>query len=125
MGARAAVTTLNDRGVKEGKLVLANYPLSAPSGSLRDQILLDIHPGVEVLFISGDRDGMCDLTLLNQVRAKMKARSWLIVARGADHGISSNPKGTVEKVRECIATAAARWANAEGRKEGMTECIVR
>ncbi len=47
------------------------------------------------------------------------------MVRGADHGMSMNPKGAVEKVREYIGTAAVRWVNAEERKDGRTECVVR
>lgn len=134
MGARAAVITMTERLTTtpksgkpqvEGKLVLASYPLISPSNAVRDAILLAIPAGVSVLFISGDKDAMCPLPRLNEVRRKMNATSWLITVRGADHGVSLSPKDAVEKVREYIGLAAAKWVRGEGREEGKTECVVR
>jgi predicted alpha/beta-hydrolase family hydrolase len=123
MGARAAV--LAAKGHETKKLVLVSYPLVGQNGDVRDQILLDIDMGIEVLFVSGDGDGMCDLKQLAKVREKMKAKSWLIVVRGADHGMSVKPKEAVEKTREFTGEAAARWVKEEGREEGKTECVLR
>ena len=125
MGARAAVVAMKESRAKGGKLVLASYPLVGQNGEVRDKILLDVDEGVEVLFVSGDGDNMCDLKQLGGVRRKMKAKSWLIVVKGADHGMSLRPKEAVEKMREFTGEAAARWVKGEGRQEDDTECELR
>ena len=122
MGARAAVIAAHtDEDVKT--LVLASYPLVSPSGDMRDQILLDIRPDVDVLFISGDNDSMCDLETLNVVRGKMKARTWRVVVKGADHGMNLKggkklKEGTELVGREC-GQIAAEWLRErdQGKKE--------
>ena len=125
MGARAAVVTMTERGVKSGKLILASYPLLGQNGDVRDKILLEIDEGVEVLFISGDGDNMCDLKQLHGIRSRMKAKSCLIVVKGADHGMSMRPKEAVEKMREYTGEAARNWAMGGDREEGKTECLLR
>jgi predicted alpha/beta-hydrolase family hydrolase len=130
LGARAAVQTANARnsGLDStsppliSALVLVSYPLTGPGGDMRDAILYDIHPGVDVLFVSGDRDGMCNLEQLNGVRKQMRARSWLAVVRGADHGMSSKPASTVEARRKTTGVLAARWF--ASRDRDRTECVL-
>ncbi|KAH0840694.1 hypothetical protein AYO21_00650 [Fonsecaea monophora] len=112
MGARAAVIASHtDHGIKT--LLLASYPLVSPSGAMRDQILLDIHADVDVLFISGDHDTMCPLDTLQSVRAKMKARTWRVVVDGADHGMNvrggKKLKEGTERVGEECGRIAAEW----------------
>ena len=125
MGARAAVVAMKESGVKEGKLVLVSYPLVGQNGEVRDKILLEIEEGVEVLFVSGDGDNMCDLKQLAGVREKMKAKSWLIVVKGADHGMSLKPKEAVEKMRQYTGEAAAKWAKDKMKDAGKTEGALR
>ncbi len=125
MGARAAVISMKEKSVKEGKLVLVSYPLVGQNREVRDKILLEIEEGVQVLFVSGDGDNMCDLKQLAGVRKKMKAKSWLIAVKGADHGMSLKPKEAVEKMRQYSGEAAARWVKDEGREDGKTECVLR
>lgn len=112
MGARAAVVaSQSDTSVTA--LVLASYPLVGPGGDVRDKILLDISEDVDVLFISGDGDSMCDLKMLGDVRKKMKARTWLVKVQGADHG--TNIKGGkklkegTERVGEMTGALARTW----------------
>jgi predicted alpha/beta-hydrolase family hydrolase len=108
MGARAAVMAAHgDYNVKA--LVLVSYPLKNNKGALRDQILLDLEEGVDVLFISGDRDEMCSLHELERVRQKMKAKSWLLVARGADHGMNMKPKKATDEIGRLSGELAAKW----------------
>ncbi|KIW79493.1 hypothetical protein Z517_06105 [Fonsecaea pedrosoi CBS 271.37] len=112
MGARAAVIASHtDHGIKT--LVLASYPLVSPSGAMRDQILLDIRADVDLLFISGDHDTMCPLDTLQNVRAKMKARTWRVVVDGADHGMNvrggKKLKEGTERVGEECGRIAAEW----------------
>ncbi|KAI9870369.1 MAG: hypothetical protein M1823_008763, partial [Watsoniomyces obsoletus] len=116
---------MNESGRKTGKLVLASYPLIGMNKEVRDKILPDSDEGVEVLFISGDGDNMCPLADLAEVRKKMKAKSWLITVKGADHGMGLKPKDAVEKMRLYTGEAAAKWTNEEARQEAKTECVLR
>ncbi|KAJ9604725.1 hypothetical protein H2200_010839 [Cladophialophora chaetospira] len=112
MGARAAVVaSQTDQDVQA--LVLVSYPLVGPSGDMRDKILLDIRPDVDVLFISGANDNMCDWDKLNEVRSKMKAKTWCVKVHGADHGMNvrgaKNLKDGTWKVGNMTGLVAAKW----------------
>ncbi|KAL8852526.1 MAG: hypothetical protein Q9221_002650 [Calogaya cf. arnoldii] len=120
MGARAAVMAATK---ETQRLVLVSYPLHTGS-QLRDQILLDIDPAVEVIFVSGDRDTMCDLTRLEEVRSKMQCRTWRLVVEGADHGMDVKPKRFSEAVGVKTGEVVAEWikANDDSRREGRISC---
>ena len=115
MGARAAVlasTSLPDavaEQVTARKVVLASYPLISPKGDSRADILLALPSDTLVLFITGDRDSMCPLPALQKARKEMKAPSWLLVAKGADHGMGLSPKAAVSAVGEMAGKAAVEW----------------
>jgi predicted alpha/beta-hydrolase family hydrolase len=119
MGARAAVMAAaelmgSDGGGAGGekmkvRLVLVSYPLVGLKGELRDGILLDLSDEVDVLFVSGERDAMCPLSRLEEVRGKMTARSRLVVVRGADHGMHTRPAGLEKEVGEETGRRAAEW----------------
>ncbi|EXJ60907.1 hypothetical protein A1O7_05060 [Cladophialophora yegresii CBS 114405] len=109
MGARAAVMASHvDEDVK--MLVLVSYPLVSPAGDVRDKILLEIRPDVDVLFISGDQDSMCDLDMLDKVRGKMKARSWLVRVRGADHGMNLRGGKKLKEGTEAVGATTGKVA---------------
>ena len=125
MGARAAVMTAQDQeGQRRSKeLVLLSYPLvGASKGEIRDQILYNLSDDVDVLFVSGTNDGMCPISRLQDVRQRMKARSWLIRVEGADHGMKLKPKAAVEPVRRKCGAIAARWVREHDPER--TECIL-
>ncbi|MCJ1310433.1 hypothetical protein MMC25_004097 [Agyrium rufum] len=110
MGARAAViSATEDSPEKATHLILVSYPLQAPKGDLRDQILLDLPESVKVLFVSGTKDSMCDLQELERVRKEMRAKSWRIVVSGADHGMHVTPKKATEPLGVKVGELAARW----------------
>jgi predicted alpha/beta-hydrolase family hydrolase len=119
MGARAAVMAAaelmgSDGGVAGGekmkvRLVLVSYPLVGPKGELRDEVLLHLSGEVDVLFVSGERDAMCPLSRLEEVRGKMAAKSRLVVVRGADHGMHTRPAGLEKEVGEETGRRAAEW----------------
>jgi predicted alpha/beta-hydrolase family hydrolase len=119
MGARAAVMAAaelmgSDVGGASGekmkvRLVLVSYPLVGPKGDLRDEVLLNLSDEVDVLFVSGERDAMCPLSRLEEVRGKMAARSRLVVVRGADHGMHTRPAGLEKEVGEETGRRAAEW----------------
>jgi pimeloyl-ACP methyl ester carboxylesterase len=100
-------------------LVLASYPLKGPKDDVRDQILLDLPGSVKVLFICGDRDAMCPLDMLNEVTSKMKAKSQLVIMRGADHGMHVKPASLEKEYGEQTGKIAAEWV-AGGIKEKVT-----
>jgi len=108
MGARAAVmAALEDKTIKT--LILASYPLTGQKGATRDQILLELDEGVDVLFISGSKDSMCDLDELREVMKKMKARTWLREVEGADHGMAVKPNKHTAAVGKITGRVAATW----------------
>jgi predicted alpha/beta-hydrolase family hydrolase len=113
LGARAAVVAATEMvksgDVGEMRLVLVSYPLLGPKGDVRDEILLALPKEVDVLFISGDRDRMCDLEKLNEVRPRMEARSRLVIVKGADHGMNVTPKKATATIGEETGRLAANW----------------
>jgi predicted alpha/beta-hydrolase family hydrolase len=72
---------------KVSGLVCFGYPLRGQNGKLRDQVLLALE--TPVLFIQGTRDTLCDLTELEDVRSRMKARSELLIIEGGDHSLEA------------------------------------
>ena len=120
MGARAAVMAATQDTTH---LVLVSYPLHTEKVS-RDQILLDLPASVKVLFVSGDRDAMCELGRLEVVRKKMKCKTWLVAVNEADHGMSIKPKsenGTTS-VGMVTGEVVARWLG--GFDKGVKEAII-
>ncbi|KAK5680670.1 hypothetical protein LTS10_007603 [Elasticomyces elasticus] len=110
MGARAATIAAVEQDRKTKALVPVSFPLTGgKKGESREQILLDLPDTIDVLFISGDRDSMCDLEQLREVIERMKAKCWLVTVKGADHGMSWSPAGTVATMREKTGAIAAEW----------------
>lgn len=120
MGARAAVLTalemIEEGGVEAAPeaLVLVSWPLTAGKEGKREperreQILKDLPEGVDVLFVLGERDEMCDMEMFEGLRGEMKARSWVVVVNGADHGMGLRAKDGVEKMRMRTGGVAAEW----------------
>jgi len=119
MGARAAVMAATE---STKFLILVSYPLRSDKGELRDKILLDIPAEINVLFISGDGDGMCELGELNGVRQKMKCSTWLVRVRRADHGMNVKPPKGTKIVGEETGRVAAEWL--KERDAARTECEI-
>jgi dienelactone hydrolase len=110
MGARAAVIAASHPDANVEAVILASFPMvGAQKGDSREQILLDLPEGIDVLFISGSNDSMCSMERLQRVVKKMKARSWIVEVQGADHGMSIKSKAGVEPVRKSQGTLAAKW----------------
>ncbi|MCJ1409887.1 hypothetical protein MMC19_003971 [Ptychographa xylographoides] len=107
LGARAACIAATNSG-KPDLLVLVSYPLQS-KGDVRDQILLDLPASIEVMFISGDHDTMCDLDNLAAVRARMPCKSWMVIVKGADHGMNMKPKHSTEEAGIRMGAIAAKW----------------
>jgi predicted alpha/beta-hydrolase family hydrolase len=128
MGARAAVLAAQESSVHPDAaihaLILVSYPMvGAQRGDSREQILLDLPEGIDVLFISGGNDSMCSIDLLRKVMGKMKARAWLVEVQGADHGMSLRQKGGVSPMRKRTGSLAAQWL--EERDEEKRYCSMR
>ncbi|MCJ1224615.1 hypothetical protein MMC12_001260 [Toensbergia leucococca] len=105
MGARAAVKAAS----KNTKyLVLISYPLHTDK-VVRDQILLDLSSSTEVIFVTGDRDSMCNLDRLEEVRMKMSCKTWRVVVRDADHGMNVRPSKGTMSVGEKTGKVVASW----------------
>jgi pimeloyl-ACP methyl ester carboxylesterase len=121
MGARAALLAAREHTTTRA-LILVSYPLLGQNGSVRDQILLEIDPSIEVLFISGDGDNMCSLGRLNEVRSSMKAKTWLAVVQGADHGMTMKPKSVTDALRVHTGKLAAAWL--QSRSSNTSECLI-
>ncbi len=68
-------------------LVCFGYPLRGQNGKLRDEVLLALK--TPLLFVQGTRDTLCALPELEQVRARMSARSELFVVEGGDHSLEA------------------------------------
>ena len=68
-------------------LICFGYPLcgGGDSAKLRDHVLLDLT--TPVVFIQGTRDTLCPLTLLQPVRAEMKAPTELHIVEEGDHSL--------------------------------------
>lgn len=117
LGARAAVMAASGL---TSHLVLVSYPLHA-GNAVRDQILLDIAPETKVIFVSGDRDRLCNLERLEEVRAKMKCLTWRIVVRDANHDMKIKPKASTKDVIKKSGEVVAAWMNAsdDGQREGV------
>lgn len=86
MGGRYA-SMLAAQGEACSGLVLLAYPLHAPGRPDRLRTGHWTAVGVPTLFVSGERDRLCDLELLNQERERCLdgASSTLHVVPGADH----------------------------------------
>ncbi len=123
MGARAAAMAAVD---VTQSVILVSYPLVSPIGEVRDQILLELPQKPDVLFISGENDNMCDFERLNEVRRQMMPRSWLVVVKGADHGMNVKPKKGTKAVGVETGKLAAEWVSKgfEERDEEKTECEI-
>jgi hypothetical protein len=103
------------------KLIFFTYPLIRDTEA-RYEELLQLASDVDVLFIVGDSDHLCTELPLSAIRRRMRARTWWIRVKGADHGFLM--KGDVEAQQGLCGAAgqlAARWNVDGGRDPGRTE----
>lgn len=108
MGARAAVIAVTKNS---SHLVLVSYPLHTAKET-RDQLLLDLPASIKVIFVCGDRDEMCDLERLEEVRRKMSCKTWRVVVEDADHGMNVKPKAGTQEVGRKTGDVVAMWLKA-------------
>jgi predicted alpha/beta-hydrolase family hydrolase len=76
-------------------LVCLGYPLVAPGGAVRDEVLLELR--TPVLFVQGTRDAMCPLERLASVRERMRAPNELHAVEGGDHSLLVQKRRLVEQ----------------------------
>jgi uncharacterized protein len=113
MGGRVA-SHLAAEGVPCAGLCLLGYPLH-PAGR-PERLRTDHWPALRlpVLFVTGERDRLCDLGLLEQERAARlrDADAVVHVVPGADHGFGVRLRNghTQEEVIADVIDAAACWA---------------
>ena len=118
MGARAAVQAVTENTTH---LALISYPLQSKQET-RDRILLELPASVKVIFITGDRDQMCDLERLEGVRRQMKCRTWRVVVRDADHGMNVRPKPATRAIGEMTGALVATWLG--DCNESLSESVI-
>jgi predicted alpha/beta-hydrolase family hydrolase len=99
-------------------LVCLGYPLVAPGGAVRDEVLLEL--ATPVLFIQGTRDSMCPLERLASVRQRMRAPNELYTVEDGDHSLIVQ-KGSLKRrsltqaevdegIFDAIRAFVERWA---------------
>ena len=112
----AGSTTAEPSKAKHPALVLASYPLIGPKDT-RDAILLALPATARVLFLTGACDAMCPPAALAAVRARMPCRTWAVVVRGADHGMSVVPRAGTGPLGRRAGRVAAEWVAAVAQSE--------
>lgn len=123
MGARAACLAAQHSQGNITALVLVSFPLvGAQKGDSREKVLLDLPADVDVLFVSGTEDSMCELDDLRAVAGRMQARSWIVEIEGADHGMAIVPQAGSQPVRARTGEIAAEWLR--GRDEGKRSFLL-
>ncbi|MCJ1247921.1 hypothetical protein MMC30_005136 [Trapelia coarctata] len=105
MGGIAAARCV-DENTKH--VVLVSYPLRKDS-EVRDTELLALPHWVKVIFVSGDRDHLLDIDELDAVREKMKAQTWRVIVRGADHQMRMIPERGTKAVGMEVGGIVADW----------------
>jgi predicted alpha/beta-hydrolase family hydrolase len=101
-------------------LVCFGYPLKGAGkrATLRDEVLVLLR--TPILFVSGTRDPLCPLPVLEPVRAKMTAKNVLFTVDGGDHSLEvrkTDLRGrgeTQDDVNGAVLTAVTKFVEALG-----------
>jgi hypothetical protein len=96
-------------------LICFGFPLVSPGKQKkrRDAVLLALQ--TPVLFVQGDRDRLCPVEELGEVRSRMRAPSELHVVEGGDHSLAIGVRRarqlglTQDDVDDAIEGAIARF----------------
>ncbi|MCA9514693.1 MAG: alpha/beta fold hydrolase [Myxococcales bacterium] len=109
MGSRVGCHLAVERPADVAALVCLGYPLRAPKGSLRDEVLLALE--TPVLFVQGTRDPLCPLDALAAVRPRMRAPSALHVVETGNHSLEitrghTKATGVTQEDADAAAVAA-------------------
>jgi len=112
----AAAARCADKATKH--VVLVSYPLGRGS-ELRDAELIALPPWTKTIFVSGDRDNLIDIDELDAVREKIKAQTWRVIVRGADHEMRLIPERGTKAVSMEVGEIVADWLRQrEHNREG-------
>lgn len=97
-GGRVASMATAEGQPCEG-LLFYGYPLHPPGKT--EQLRVSHWPSVPVpcLFLQGERDTFCDLTLLDQNVTKLPRRATIHVVPGGDHHLEVRARGAADGVR--------------------------
>ena len=107
MGSRTAATLATNTPETKA-VVLVSYPLFN-NGECREQIMLDLPARLDVLFILGSKDPMNPCKKFEEVRARMKARSWVCIVQGAAHMMDMVHDHATKDMRRQSGRVAAEW----------------
>jgi dienelactone hydrolase len=107
MGSRTAATLATSTPETKA-VVLVSYPLFN-NGECREQIMLDLPARLDVLFILGSKDPMSPCKKFEEVRARMKARSWVCIVQGAAHMMNMVHDHATKDMRRQSGRVAAEW----------------
>ena len=110
-------------------LICFGYPLCGGGDPtrLRDKVLHQLQR--PILFVQGTRDPLCPLELLERVRAKMNAPSFLHVVEGGDHSLlvlkrqlqaaGETQEEMNQRILEAIAAFVGRFCETPAGREGV------
>ncbi len=115
MGARAAILAAS--AAETSYYVLVSYPLHTDN-EVRDEILLGLPDSAKIIFVSGDRDGMCEISRLDAVRGEMRCQTWRVVVEGADHGMTVKPKAGTKAMGVKTGEVVAGWLRGDCLGDG-------
>jgi len=111
MGGRIAAIGVGAGRIVADGLVFLGCPLhpAGKPGDLREEPLTKA--GVPMLFVQGSRDALCDLGLLERVRAKIPSESALMVVEGGDHSfvLPRSSELDPKQVGEAIVTTVKKF----------------
>lgn len=109
MGSRTAATLATNTPETKA-VVLVSYPLFN-NGECREQIMLDLPARLDVLFILGSKDPMNPCKKFEEVRSRMKARTWVCIVQGAAHMMDMVHDHATKDMRRQTGRVAAEWLN--------------
>lgn len=107
MGSRTAATLATTHPETKA-VVLVSYPL-LNNGEERSQIMLDLPQHLDVLFMLGSKDPMNPCKQFEEVRARMKARTWVCIVQGAAHMMDMVHDHATKDMRRQTGRIAAEW----------------
>ncbi|KAH7682347.1 KAT8 regulatory NSL complex subunit 3/Testis-expressed sequence 30 protein [Dioscorea alata] len=90
MGSRVSCMVATAEELNVAAVICLGYPLKGLKGAVRDETLLQLR--VPVMFVQGNKDGLCPLNMLATVLKKMKSVNELHVIDGGDHSFKIGKK---------------------------------
>ncbi|CAK7335699.1 unnamed protein product [Dovyalis caffra] len=90
MGSRVSCMVAAEVDIDASAVICLGYPLKSMNGAVRDESLLQL--SVPVMFVQGNKDGLCPLEMLEAVCKKMKSHNELHVIDGGDHSFKIGKK---------------------------------